>query len=162
LPRPPWGFSIKHGATTIWERWDGWTPERGFQSVNMNSFNHYAYGAVGEWLYARVAGIDHDETAPGFRRIVMRPLPSRAVGSARAEYRSHVGTIASAWKYQGDDVEWRVATPANCSARVTLPAPHGDVLLDGKPLPAPVEKGASAVTFDLGSGDDTMTWRSPA
>ncbi len=70
---PSWGYEIKHGATTIWERWDGWTEEFGFQDVGMNSFNHYAYGAVGEWLYATVGGISEGE--PGYRTAVIRPQP---------------------------------------------------------------------------------------
>ena len=72
---PSWGYTIKNGATTIWERWDGWTEENGFQSPNMNSFNHYSLGSVGEWLYRYVAGIDFG--APGYGRIVIRPASRR-------------------------------------------------------------------------------------
>src|SRR5262249_51369057 len=68
---PGWLFQVKLGATTMWERWDGWTPEKGFQDPGMNSFNHYAFGSVGEWLYRSAAGIDTD--GPGFRRIIIRP-----------------------------------------------------------------------------------------
>jgi alpha-L-rhamnosidase len=119
---PSWGFSIRHGATTIWERWDGWTPERGFQSVNMNSFNHYAYGSVGEWIWSRIAGLDWDENGPGFRNIRFRPLFDERIGWCRARYRSHRGPIESDWAYEGDKVRWRIAVPPNCIGMVELPA----------------------------------------
>jgi len=119
---PSWGFSIRHGATTIWERWDGWTPERGFQSANMNSFNHYAYGSVGEWIWSRIAGIDTDPAAPGYRGILMRPLFEERLGHVRARYRSHRGDIESVWTFQGkDDVVWTVRIPPGCTARIGLP-----------------------------------------
>ena len=70
---PSWLFSVKHGATTIWERWDGWTPEKGFQDPNMNSFNHYALGSCGQWLYEGVAGIAPDPEQPGYRHIIIHP-----------------------------------------------------------------------------------------
>ena len=79
---PSWLFPLKYGATTMWERWDGWTPERGFQSIIMNSFNHYAFGAVGEYLYRFVAGIDTD--GPGFRRILIQPCPGPGLTAASA------------------------------------------------------------------------------
>lgn len=119
---PSWGFSIAHGATTIWERWDGWTPEKGFQSVNMNSFNHYAYGAVGEWIWSRIAGIDWDETAPGYRVFALRPLFDARLGHCRASYKANVGTISSHWKMLEDGtVDWQIEIPPNCHGRVELP-----------------------------------------
>jgi alpha-L-rhamnosidase len=155
---PSWGFSVRQGATTIWERWDGWTPERGFQSPNMNSFNHYAYGAVGEWLFSRVAGIDLVEDQPGFRRILLHPLPSRALGWCRAEYRGHLGPIRSAWRYAGDTLTLEVGIPANCDAIVVLPvAAAADATLDGRTLddsPDVLERIAAegGVAVLLGSG----------
>ena len=119
---PSWGFSILHGATTIWERWDGWTPEKGFQSKAMNSFNHYAYGAIGEWVWARLAGIDWDETNPGFRTVVMRPLFDARIGHVKAEYASPAGTIKSAWHMEDpQSVEWVVELAPGTRARVRLP-----------------------------------------
>lgn len=97
---PSWGFSIRHGATTIWERWDGWTPERGFQSANMNSFNHYAYGAVGEWIWSRLAGIDWDENAPGYQGILFRPLPDARIGHCHAVYDAPTGRVESHWHFE--------------------------------------------------------------
>lgn len=115
---PSWGFSIRHGATTIWERWDGWTPETGFQSAAMNSFNHYAYGAVGEWIWSRIAGIDWDEAAPGFRVVRMRPLFDRRIGRCTASYQAPTGTITSAWRFDGDVVRWTFSVPPGCRAHV--------------------------------------------
>lgn len=119
---PSWGFSIRNGATTIWERWDGWTPERGFQSVNMNSLNHYALGAVGEFLFARVAGIDVSGDTVACDSLRLRPLPARALGWCKASYRGHRGTIESEWRYEGDEVHWRVVLPPNWPARIETPA----------------------------------------
>ena len=81
---PSWLFSVKHGATTIWERWDGWTPERGFQDPDMNSFNHYALGSCGQWLFDTVAGIRTNPAQPGFRHIVIVPHPGGGLTWARA------------------------------------------------------------------------------
>lgn len=147
---PSWGFSIENGATTIWERWDGWTPERGFQSVNMNSLNHYALGAVGEFLYARVAGIEIVPAGAG-RRLLLRPLPDRRLGWCRASYTSHAGAIASAWEYQDDMVLWDVTLPANCTASVELPETVTDVTLQGDTLPG-IRQENGLKRFDIGSG----------
>ncbi len=156
---PSWGFSIRHGATTIWERWDGWTPERGFQSPNMNSFNHYAYGSVGEFLYARVAGIDWDEDAPGFRAIRFRPLFDARIGWCRASYRSPTGLVESAWTIDGRDVRWTITVPANCTGRVALPANACAVTLDGQPPPEPrdfaVDSGTTEISVRLDATEDT-------
>lgn len=119
---PSWGFSIVQGATTIWERWDGWTPEGGFQSTAMNSFNHYAYGAVGEWIWSRLAGIDADPTSPGFRKLRMRPIFDTRIGHVTAYYDAPHGRIHSAWAMQGDSVNWQITLPADTCAHVTLPA----------------------------------------
>lgn len=76
---PSWLFSVKHGATTIWERWDGWTPEKGFQTPVMNSFNHYSLGSCGEWLYDTVAGIGSDRALPGYKRAIIHPKPGGGI-----------------------------------------------------------------------------------
>ena len=128
---PSWGFSIRQGATTIWERWDGWTEGRGFQSANMNSFNHYAYGSVGEWLYARLAGIDWDAAAPGFRTVRLRPVFDRRIGRVAAHYDAPTGRIESRWQISGDYVEWTFVLPPNCSGRIELPVTAADIEMDG-------------------------------
>ena len=118
---PSWGYSIKHGATTIWERWDGWTEDKGFQDPGMNSFNHYAFGAIGEWLYRFVAGIDLDPGVPGFKKIRIRPYPSDDLEYARAEYQSIHGKIISGWTRQGGEMTMDVTIPPNTTATVFVP-----------------------------------------
>ncbi|MBN2308622.1 MAG: family 78 glycoside hydrolase catalytic domain [Candidatus Hydrogenedentes bacterium] len=155
---PSWGYSIRHGATTIWERWDGWTEQKGFQDPGMNSFNHYAYGAVGEWLYRYVAGIDLDPAAPAYERIVIRPRPGGGLTHARAEYESIRGRIFSSWQIQNGRFCLDVTIPANTVAAVHLPAsPPEAVTESGKPAAAAdgvtctASEGGAAV-FQIGSG----------
>jgi alpha-L-rhamnosidase len=131
---PSWGYSIRHGATTIWERWDGWTEEAGFQTPMMNSFNHYSLGSVGQWLYEHVAGIR--AAAPGFERVVIAPEPGE-LEWARASYRSVRGTIRSAWRWEGDEFRLDVELPANVTATVMLP--RGEA----------IEVGSGAHTFSV-------------
>ena len=119
---PSWGYSIKHGATTMWERWDGWRHDVGFQDPSMNSFNHYAYGAVGEWMYRYIAGIDADALHAGCRHVVIRPRPGGGLTSAGARYRSMYGEIATDWRMEEDVFMLHVAIPANTTATVYLPA----------------------------------------
>jgi alpha-L-rhamnosidase len=148
---PSWGFSIRHGATTIWERWDGWTPDNGFQSVNMNSFNHYAYGSIGEWLYSRVAGIDWAEDDPGFATVLMRPQFDQRLGFVEASYDAPIGRIESAWRTEGTQVTWSIAVPANGKARIVLATSPTTLSAGDAPLPVP------GARFELGSGRYTMT-----
>jgi alpha-L-rhamnosidase len=126
---PSWGFSIAQGATTIWERWDGWTPEKGFQSVNMNSFNHYAYGAVGEWIWGRLAGINVEREADGRLHLRFAPLFDRDVKSCEAAHALHEGRVASAWNFDGDGVIWSFDIPPNVTARIEVP--RGFCVVDG-------------------------------
>jgi alpha-L-rhamnosidase len=115
---PSWGYSIRHGATTIWERWDGWTEDAGFQTPMMNSFNHYSLGSVGEWLYEYVAGIRPAE--PGYARVIIAPEPGE-LEWARAEYRSVRGPILSSWRQDGDTFHLDVELPPNVTGTVVLP-----------------------------------------
>jgi alpha-L-rhamnosidase len=116
---PSWGYSIRHGATTIWERWDGWTEDRGFQTPAMNSFNHYSLGSVGQWLYEYVAGIR--AARPGYEHVLIAPEPG-ALEWARATYRSVRGPITSAWRRDADTFSLDVEIPANVTATVRLPS----------------------------------------
>ncbi len=93
---PSWGFSIEHGATSIWERWDGWTPEKGFQDPGMNSFAHYSFGAVAEWMFKTIGGIDTD--GPSYKHIIIRPRPDGRLSWAKTSYDSIRGPIATSWK----------------------------------------------------------------
>jgi len=95
---PSWLFPVKNGATTIWERWDGWTPDRGFQDKGMNSFNHYAYGAVGDWMYRHVAGLEVDEGFPGYRHILFQPQPGGTLTWAKARLKVSRGETGISWE----------------------------------------------------------------
>jgi len=118
---PSWGYSIKQGATTIWERWDGFTHEKGFGDDEMNSFNHYSLGSVGQWLYANVGGIEADAKAPGYKHFVMRPRPGGGLTSATAHYDSPHGRIESEWTIENGIFHYKVEVPVNSSASVELP-----------------------------------------
>ena len=98
---PSWLFPVKNGATTIWERWDGWTPDKGFQDPNMNSFNHYAYGAVGAWMMRSVAGLDCDVKGPGYRHTIFRPRPGGTLTWAEASLDTPNGRIRIRWEIEG-------------------------------------------------------------
>ncbi len=118
---PSWLYSVDNGATTIWERWNSYTLESGMGPKGMNSFNHYAYGCVCQWIWETAAGIAADPAAPGFKHIIMRPVPDKRLGHLKAEYLSAAGTIRSAWKYNGDKCTWEFTVPEGATATVTLP-----------------------------------------
>ncbi len=127
---PSWLYQVKLGATTMWERWDGWTPEAGFQAVTMNSFNHYAFGAVGESLYRHVAGID--TATPGFRDIVIRPHPGGGLEHARAAYEAATGRVESGWKkLPGGGLALDVTIPVGARARIHIPAASASSVTEG-------------------------------
>ena len=149
---PSWGYTIKNGATTIWERWDGWTEENGFQSPNMNSFNHYSLGAVGEWLYRYVAGIDIQ--SPGYERILIHPRPGGGLSWARGEYESVRGKIASGWKVEGDRFELEVTVPVNTTATVHIPSTEGSTVLEGD---MPLEDAEGVELLSEGNGETIVT-----
>jgi alpha-L-rhamnosidase len=117
---PSWLFPIKNGATTMWERWNSWTPDKGFGEASMNSFNHYAYGAIGEWLYDTVAGIG--ELAPGYKEILLRPQPHAKLTHATASLNTPHGVVSSAWKRTRTTFTWTVVVPPNTTAVAVPPA----------------------------------------
>ncbi len=108
---PSWLYEVNHGATTIWEHWDGMKEDGSFWSTDMNSFNHYAYGAVADWLYSAAGGIRPDESAPGFERAVIAPVPSARIRGFEAEYCSVRGKILSKWTNTGEGVRYEIVTP---------------------------------------------------
>jgi len=118
---PSWLYPVTQGATTIWERWDGQKPDGTFQSIGMNSFNHYAYGAIGEWLYTYVAGIKIDEEHPGYKHFIIAPHPGGGLTNATATYESIYGKIVSSWKQNGEKTSYEIEIPANTTATVILP-----------------------------------------
>ena len=138
---PSWGYSIKNGATTIWERWDGWTEEKGFQDPGMNSFNHYAFGSVGRWLFGTVAGIETEGI--GYKRIRIEPTPllvadrgspGGGLSYARASYKSINGNIVSDWRINGREFTLNVTIPVNTTATVYVPAKDAESVTEsGKP-----------------------------
>jgi alpha-L-rhamnosidase len=165
---PSWLYSVTQGATTIWERWDGWTHDKGFQNPSMNSFNHYAYGAIGAWLYAVVGGIDLDPERPGYKHIVMRPRPGGDLTSATTELRSIYGPIHSAWTLEKGFFDWQIVIPANTTATVYIPtADAADVTEGGRPAQAAAGvtllrmEGGCAV-FAVESGTYAFRSRMPA
>jgi alpha-L-rhamnosidase len=118
---PSWLYPITQGATTTWERWDAWTHDKGFSDTGMNSFNHYAFGAVGEWIYSSVAGIDLDPTRPGYKHAIIRPNPGGNLTHARATLETMYGLIESAWKVEGSTLKLDVTIPPNTTATLRLP-----------------------------------------
>jgi alpha-L-rhamnosidase len=118
---PSWLYSVDNGATTIWERWNSYMLDKGMGPRGMNSFNHYAYGCVCEWIWKTVCGIAADTAAPGFKRIIMKPVPDKRLGFVKAAYDSAAGRIESEWKYEGDKWIWNFTIPEGATASVTLP-----------------------------------------
>jgi alpha-L-rhamnosidase len=141
---PSWGYEIQQGATTIWERWNSYTKDNGFggpQNAEMNSFAHYSFGAVCEWMFSQLAGIQTD--GPGYKHIIIRPTPpspasnpdQKPIDWVRAHYDSIHGRIASAWKLEAGRFELEVTIPANTTATVYLPARDaGSITESGKEL----------------------------
>jgi alpha-L-rhamnosidase len=118
---PSWLYPVKQGATTIWERWDGQKPDGTFQDAGMNSFNHYAYGAIGEWMYKVVAGLAIDPAEPGYKHVVVAPRPGGGLTSAEARLDTMLGRVESGWALVQDSLEVKVAIPPNARATVRLP-----------------------------------------
>ena len=118
---PGWLGQIEHGATTMWERWDGWSPEHGLQTPAMNSFNHYAFGSVGEWLYEWMGGLRPDARSPGFTHAVIRPYPGGGLTSCRVERVLPAGVLASGWQIANGRIRLDVEVPAGHTAEVHVP-----------------------------------------
>lgn len=137
---PSWGFSIKHGATTIWERWDGWTPEHGFQDPGMNSFNHYSFGAVYQWMVENIGGIRTQ--GPGYKQIIIAPSIDDKLTWAKVGYRSIRGQIAVEWKNGGGKLTVNVTIPANTTATVRLPTNNPNTITESG-LPAAKSPGVT-------------------
>jgi alpha-L-rhamnosidase len=153
---PSWGFSIKQGATSIWERWDGWTPEKGFQDPGMNSFAHYSFGAVYQWMVENIGGIRSD--GPAYNHIVLAPHPDAQLTFADTTYDSIHGPIETHWKKVNGHLQVRVTIPANTTGRVILPVSN---LLAARQSARVAEKTAGvkfagvesgAAQFDIESG----------
>jgi alpha-L-rhamnosidase len=155
---PSWLYPITMGATTMWERWDGIRPDSSLQDPEMNSFNHYAFGAVGDWMYQNIGGIDLDPAAPGYRRSRIAPRPGAGLTSASASLETFYGTLTSAWRLEPEQFVLDLTVPANASAEVTLWDTRIDRVQEGG-LPLNAAAGVRAVrqrgndvVVEVGSG----------
>ena len=138
---PSWGFPIKHGATSIWERWNGWTPDKGFGDPGMNSFAHYSFGAVGQWMFENIAGIKPAQ--PAYKQIIINPQLGTQITHASTSYDSIRGTVVSDWSINGNRFELKVTVPANTYATVYIPASNENDVLES----ASSARKAKGVTF---------------
>jgi len=155
---PSWLYPVRHGATTIWERWNGWTEQEGFFNPQMNSFNHYSLGSVGEWLYRSVAGIELDPAVNAFKRFQIRPYPGGSLTYARASYRSMHGTIESGWRRGGHTLTLEVTVPTNTTACIYVPSDpntavlEGDAPADKAPCVEPLGREGTFLIYAVSSG----------
>ena len=132
---PSWIYMVEHGGTTMWERWDGWVEGRGFQNPSMNSFNHYAIGSVGEWMWRVIGGINPDENAPGAASFVISPVPGDGLSWAKVTHRSIRGPLSVEWRIEDGSFALRVKLPPNTTATVVIPgASASDITEGGLPL----------------------------
>ena len=153
---PSWLYPITMGATTIWERWDTQKPD-GTIIEGMNSFNHYSYGAVGEWMYNYIGGLNIDPVNPGYKHILFHPHPGGGLTSAKAEFKSLYGAIKSSWEIKGDNFNYEVVIPANTTGTITLPeAKENSISLNSKTpkaeLQMTMKQTDQGVQLKLGSG----------
>jgi len=155
---PSWLYPITRGATTMWERWDGIRPDSSFEDPGMNSFNHYAFGAVGDWMYRNIGGIDVDSGAVGYRRSRIAPRPGAGLTSASASLETGYGTLKSAWRLAGPRFVLDVTVPANTSAEVTFwdarldRVREGGVALNASEGVRSARQRGNDVIVDVGSG----------
>lgn len=175
---PSWLYSVDQGATTIWERWDSYTKEKGFNAVSMNSFNHYSYGAILEWMYSTMGGIDIDEHQPGFKHIIMKPIPDNRIANTsssnnfdwvKAMHHTSYGDVKCNWKRaENNSFEYEISIPCNTTANVhlILPSDEHEVYEDGKTLKQSAgvisekrENGKAII--ELGSGNYTFKVTKP-
>ena len=143
---PSWLYSVDQGATTIWERWNSYTLENGFGPVSMNSFNHYSYGAIVEWMYSDMLGIEADAKNPGFKHIILQPQPDtrdekdipsnqKRMTSVKGAYDSAYGKIEAMWDWSEEEFNYTATVPANTTATANIPVSKGfEITVNGKLL----------------------------
>lgn len=149
---PSWLYSVKHGATTIWERWDGWTDHNGFQTPTMNSFNHYSLGSVAEWMYRKMAGIDTDPEHVGFKHIIIDPNPGADLTFVKGKYESIQGTIRSEWKLDARQYTLKVEVPVNTTATVWVPGLNPTCNETDKEIVVYAGHSGGKHRYEIGSG----------
>jgi alpha-L-rhamnosidase len=166
---PSWLYPIKLGATTIWERWDGIQPdgstnETAIGSDNMVSFNHYAFGAIGDWLYRVVAGLDLDPDHPAYKRILIQPQPGGGLDHAEAEFDSRYGLVHTGWKRSGSKMELTASIPPNTTAQVILPHARlentrtTEGVLEESSDYRNIRQQSGTVILEVGSGEYAFEW----
>jgi alpha-L-rhamnosidase len=128
---PSWLYPVKMGATTIWERWDGIRPDGTLETPTMNSYNHYAYGAIGDWMYRIVAGIDTKEDGPGYKQIVIKPTIGGNLSNVAADYETNYGKVSSHWKIDGSNLMLDVEIPVNTTATIYIPGNSNSTITEG-------------------------------
>ena len=152
---PSWLYPVKMGATTIWERWDGQKTDSTFQDPGMNSFNHYAYGAIGDWMYRVSAGIDTRN--PGYKNLLIYPHISKKLDYSKATFESSYGKVASGWERKNGKIIIKITVPANTTANIVLPTDDIlKVVSTGAPIPLKgITKNAieNTISFETGSGE---------
>ena len=157
--KPSWLYQVTKGATTIWERWDSIDLEGTESSVKMNSYNHYAFGAVVYWFYHNLAGIQPDITAPGFEKITLAPEFYRELSPINANYSSRRGKISAKWNFEEDKVNYEVLTPAGTTSTLKLPSNVTSISIDDKLLSKTesVEVTSNGLLIQSGKHKITMT-----
>lgn len=153
---PSWFYSIDQGATTMWERWNSYSHSDGFGNAEMNSFNHYAYGAVGQWMYERLAGLAPDPANPGYKHIILRPLLDSPLTSARAEIETRYGKAVSAWSQEAKEYVFEFVIPANTTATLSLPDILDEALLKLEPG---FERSVNGYTTQLHAGEHQFRFK---
>ncbi len=162
---PSWLYPVKMGATTIWERWDGIKPDGTFQTPNMNSFNHYAYGAIGDWMYRTITGIDTYEDAPGYKHLRIKPHTGGNLTFANADLKTYYGQASSHWKVENGILYMDVVIPANSTATVFVPAASVSEISESGQLVSSSKEVKSTgaeegyVVLQIGSGSYHFTVR---
>jgi alpha-L-rhamnosidase len=129
---PSWLYPVTRGATTIWERWDGIKPDGSFQNPDMNSFNHYAYGAIGDWLYSVVAGLGIDEAIPGYKHALIRPQLGGELTFAQAHVETGYGRLACHWRLTDNAFSLDATIPTNTTATIILPGSNLEDIYEGE------------------------------
>ncbi len=124
---PSWLFSVRMGATTIWEHWDSINENGDMWSTEMNSFNHYAYGAVASWMYGTMGGINYDESNPAYNHIIISPIPDKRIDWVKTSLETRQGTVKSSWKFEGDKVKYNITVPEKATATITIGAESYEV-----------------------------------
>ena len=155
---PSWLYPVKMGATTIWERWDGQKPDSSFQTPDMNSFNHYAYGAIGDWMYRNITGLDTYDDGAGYKKIIVRPHPGGHLQYAQASLQTGYGKLSVQWKNDSGKFYLDVEVPPNTQASIYIPAGQVEGITEGgRPLTETKEivvsgKEGKYIVLQTGSG----------